>query len=444
MCPQSSPEVKTRLLGDDPLSDESVGRLLGHREEDVHVDYKENFDPTDEKQWLGITQDVVAFANTEGGYLVFGVKDGSFEIVGLSETVARILSDTNQVLQKLNRFIGPQLTRIRCRRVQSQGHNVVVIHIPESKGLTHMIVKEASIVFPSGERKILLRPGMIFVRRSATNQIINPTDFEFLINRRILYFKDQIFDKITRVIEAPPEHQVLLFDPNATSPDGKTFVISDAPNALPVKGLSFTISPKDEIQEVASWIALRGRDEKFQPREDRLWNIYSKRHQLKFDHRQRLELIRFCILAGVPSFFWMKDLRAEELQEVLLRALNDAGNVSIKAEALHIGAFLGNKFHGKMLRTLGKFLPRLNNRSKIFPKSGPRDLFSPALAVNPRLPLEDRPSSQQLEEQLTAIAIQLSNGQAEQFDRMTASAIDCHLYARDDRYARVPGKPVPA
>ncbi len=71
--------------------------LVEYAEEDDRVDYKQTIDPTSEKCWLEITKDISAFANTHGGYLIFGINDSEKQIVGLSRKVANTIKDTNNL-----------------------------------------------------------------------------------------------------------------------------------------------------------------------------------------------------------------------------------------------------------------------------------------------------------------------------------------------------------
>lgn len=63
------------LQSDDPLSRRVAEFLSTYAEEDNFVDYKRTIDITSDKFWLELTKDVSAFANTLGGYLVFGIDD---------------------------------------------------------------------------------------------------------------------------------------------------------------------------------------------------------------------------------------------------------------------------------------------------------------------------------------------------------------------------------
>ena len=108
--------IKSFIASEDPLSQDIFDLLIAHREEDFYVDYKESFDPKRENQWLGITKDAMAFANTMGGYILFGVEDLTFNLIGLSEDIVKILTNTNMILQKLNRYVAPAFTGIRTAR----------------------------------------------------------------------------------------------------------------------------------------------------------------------------------------------------------------------------------------------------------------------------------------------------------------------------------------
>ena len=111
-------------------------------------------------------QDVSAFANTLGGYLVFGVANQSREVVGLPRKVAQELEDVNNIQQKLNRYLDPELEHVRSKKFRIDGKYIVLMHIPQSRGKTHIISKDGNFSLPSGKKKTLLHKGTFYVRRS--------------------------------------------------------------------------------------------------------------------------------------------------------------------------------------------------------------------------------------------------------------------------------------
>ena len=143
------------------------------------------------KQWLGLTKDFMAFANTEGGYLVFGVEDSNFDIVGITESLTKTLLETKNILDKINRYVRPEFVNIRSSKYKSKNGILVAVFIPPSLGKTYIVTKEGSFMYPeSNDKQIELRPGNIYVRRSATNNVISPEGLEDIINRRIDYYKE--------------------------------------------------------------------------------------------------------------------------------------------------------------------------------------------------------------------------------------------------------------
>jgi len=102
--------VRDHLTREDPLTRETALFLVEYAEEDDRVDYKQIIDPTSEKDWLEVTKDISAFANTHGGYLVFGVNNREKEVVGVSRGVADTIKDANNLHQKINRHLEPNIT----------------------------------------------------------------------------------------------------------------------------------------------------------------------------------------------------------------------------------------------------------------------------------------------------------------------------------------------
>ncbi len=122
--------VREHLALDDPLTRETALYLVEYGEEDDRLDYKRQFYPQSEKDWLEITKDISAFANTFGGYLVFGVNDSDKKVLGISRVVADTIKDANRLLQKVNRYLDPPITGLRSKEFRVTNLIVVVVLIP--------------------------------------------------------------------------------------------------------------------------------------------------------------------------------------------------------------------------------------------------------------------------------------------------------------------------
>jgi hypothetical protein len=420
--------INTYLNSEDPLCMDAVRALIDYKREDIYLDYKREFNHTDEKNWHDLTSDAMAFANTLGGYIIFGVRDGDFCPVGLSEPSTKALVDTNMVIQKMNRYIAPPFSLISTKAYTLlSGLTVVVMHIPESKGRTHIFVKDVSYKYPTGKEKLLLHAGMIYVRRSATNQVIQPEDLEDIINRRMEYYKKTFLGNIAKVVEAPIEHQILVFDPNAKNNAQNIFSISDDPNAIPVKGLSFTTAPQTDIEEICGWIAISKRDLGFLPSEERLWYMYSKRHELILTNTQLIEILRFSLLRELPVFFWMRNLPADDIGTCLLLLLRKPSNKRIREGILKTSAFLGSRYNLRIRHAFDGDRLKFGTR---YLQNNPYDAFH-----FKSLHDGDKDNSEHI---LTELASQFSLGNIEVLEKLRAEALDCYLYARTDKYTLQP------
>ncbi len=85
---------------EDKVSERELRRLLGQRFEAEHLDFKEKLNPRSKKALLELCKDVIAMANSGGGHVVFGVRDGDFEPVGLSDTDRLDEADLRNMLDK--------------------------------------------------------------------------------------------------------------------------------------------------------------------------------------------------------------------------------------------------------------------------------------------------------------------------------------------------------
>ena len=421
------------LLSPDPLARDAALFLANYKEEDDRVDYKETLDPTSEKSWLELTKDVSAFANTHGGYLVFGVQDRSRNLVGISAKIAEALEDVNNIQQKLNRNLEPHIEHLRSKRFRIEQQLIAIIHIPMSAGRTHVVSKDAAFKHLSGEQKILLRKGTFYVRRSAANHLGDSRDFDAVVERRLDHFRDSLLDKIARVVNAPTDSDVFILSPDPEDEEARKFIIKDAPESIAVKGMSFTVPPEGPAQEIAAWSVLAEGDAATQAPEQRVWEWYSIRDRLRISQRQRLYLLRFSLWRNIPAFYWIRGIGTQEIQDALLDAIRLRPDNDGVPRMLAVASFIGKGFYSKALQSLGSYRERLSPAQQNFPASGPENTYFKYQKTKNQTAAELRREKLAKLNALVA-SVAKDNKKLGLQQRWNAQDLDCFLYAQLDQY----------
>jgi len=302
--------------------------------------------------------------------------------------------------------------------------------------MTHIFCQDGKFKYPSGEEKIVFRAGTIWIRKSGGNKLADARDLDSILNKRMEYFRDSLLQKIARVVEAPVETEVVLVRGSGEGSE-KKFIITDAPDAMPIKGMSFSVSPKTLEEEIAAWIALSGTDPNVIPPSATLWKWYGSRKNIKISKKQKIILAKFCLSREVPFFYWIQGEDGDELKK-MTTALLYYKPTSLSSIMI-IAAYLGKGFYGEMIRKLGMESGKLPSRMKKYPNGGPREWNT--LYSNKFVRMEKGADSEgkrrEIEQELERITAEACKGNREPgaWERHHARECDCFLYAQEDKYS---------
>lgn len=424
---------RDHLSREDPLTRETAVFLAEYAEEDDRVDYKQTIDFTSEKNLLETTKDISAFANTYGGYLVYGINDSEKEIVGLSRSEADAIKDVNNLLQKINRHLEPNIIGLRAKEFKIDGLSIVILYIPQSVGLTHLISKDGVFTHPSGIPKTLLQKGTFFVRRSAGNHLGDSRDLSDVIERRIDQFRDSLLEKVAKVVKSPASSDIFILTKDPGDEEANRFIIEDSPDSIAIKGMSFTVAPEGLEEEIAAWSVLSRGNSESMPSPVVLWRWYANRDDISVSEKHKLAIFQFSLWTETPAFYWIKQIKSGRIRGALLEAVRNRPNNIGVSEMLIVAAFLGRGVYTSVLSLLGDYKERVSPAMQKFPRSGPRAAFG-TLQKNKSVKASTFKREQLQKLNLIAAGVKKTGKVPALQKRWDTYKIDRFIYAQHDQY----------
>src|ERR1700677_90416 len=158
-----------------PASSELIG-IIERNFESKSLDYKGpmSWDANDKRKCCELVKDVLAFANTEGGYIVIGVSeaDEGFELTGVSIEQAGSF-EPSAICQFVQKYSDPPIN-VRVQKVVHQQKNFVILEIPRFSDTPHLCQKDFPYVL--SDRTLYVRTD-----NNESAQIKSSADFRVVI-----------------------------------------------------------------------------------------------------------------------------------------------------------------------------------------------------------------------------------------------------------------------
>ena len=169
-------------------NNENLLKLLLIGKESKEIDYKGPFlwDRKDKNTCNNIVKDILALANTKGGYLIIGVSekhDGFNFDVGLSKEELGSF-DTTKINQYLNNYADPPINT-ELYKVPYNGKDFIIISVPVFSDTPHICQKD---------HQGILSEATIYVRtdNNESAPLKKSSDLRNIVNRAITNTSDQL------------------------------------------------------------------------------------------------------------------------------------------------------------------------------------------------------------------------------------------------------------
>lgn len=195
--------------------------VLERTAETSDLDFKSGFH-NNLGEWLEVIKDIVAFANSGGGTILFGVKDdGSPSGENVSEILA---TDPADVTNKIYKYTGIQFHAFAIETAEKGGHEVCVLSVGGSRVpivFTSIGNYEPS---PGAKPKTAFSNGTVYFCHGAKSEPGNSDDLRSFLDREVEFIKHSWLSGIAKVVEAPAGSRVAILPPEG-QPAGPSGVL---------------------------------------------------------------------------------------------------------------------------------------------------------------------------------------------------------------------------
>ncbi|MBM4017507.1 MAG: ATP-binding protein [Planctomycetes bacterium] len=200
------------------------GKALLARRESKHVEFKDGFDPTLPGAWCEVIKDIVAIANSGGGFIVFGLNSKG---VPTGNPVADILAiDPAKVTDKVHSYTEVQFSDFEIRETMKAKKSLAVLEIGAAR-VPIVFTSPGTYAVEGGRQKTAFGKGTVYFRHGAKSEPATSADLGAVIDRRLAEVRREWIGGVRKVIEAPEGSRVALLPPEVRA--------SVAPGATPIR-----------------------------------------------------------------------------------------------------------------------------------------------------------------------------------------------------------------
>lgn len=192
-------------------TDRFLGRAAEARRESKLIEFKEQFDPANDGEWLELIKDIAAIANIGGGVIVIGVRnDGSASGADVRPVLAL---DSANICNKLASYLGEDFDDFEVAAVTRSENRVAAIVVGPAEEAPLTFVRPGT--YPDPQRPDRQKSAFgrgVYVRHGAKSEPATREDLRVFINRRLNTVRDDWLGGIRQVMTAPEGAEIVAIE----------------------------------------------------------------------------------------------------------------------------------------------------------------------------------------------------------------------------------------
>lgn len=205
--------------------DYSVDDALSSEGEHGWVDFKREFDPASPAAWCEIVKDVVAMANSGGGFVVIGLNDDG--TLSGRDIQAALAVDPAVVVDKIRKYTGLQFASFSLHRRQRNGTELQVFEVSAVQ-YPVVFTNAGTYELPDKKQGRAFSVGQVYFRHGAKSEPGISDDLRQFVDREVSRLREEWLGNIRKVVEAPAGSVVSI------APATPVDVVRDGP-AIPAR-----------------------------------------------------------------------------------------------------------------------------------------------------------------------------------------------------------------
>lgn len=194
----------------------NIRQAINAKRESKYVEWKERLDVTQDADWCEVIKDIVAMANSGGGYILIGVRNNGTSS-GWDPTPLLNL-DPAKITDKMAKYTGEQFDSFEIQKALRKRRQIALL-IVHSTTFPMIFIQDGKYTDNvHNKERIAFRKGALYVRHGAKSEPGNSKDLREIIDREVDRIRDVWLADIRKVTKAPIGSQLYVLPPGKSLP----------------------------------------------------------------------------------------------------------------------------------------------------------------------------------------------------------------------------------